>query len=260
MSRITRPIRMLLAAALCSLLAIGPAAAAVDYTDIWWNADESGWGVNFVQSDDFIFATFFIYGAGKKPKWVSAQLRKNAFDWAGPVYATTGTDFSKPWDPANNGVQKVGDARFEPTGGSTGRLSYAIEGITVDKHIARQTLTAIPLEGFYNAQVVYKTSSCSNPDGNQGVAVALDLTVTRAGDVLTFDFNQGNVAIEGAALQDGSRLRMPAATLTFGRDASRSGPAQGNQLKLTDLGIEGAFTALLLDGCVVSLVFTGYAQ
>ena len=23
---------------------------------------ESGWGVNFVQSDNFIFATFFIYG------------------------------------------------------------------------------------------------------------------------------------------------------------------------------------------------------
>jgi len=247
---------MLLAAALCSLLAIGPAAAAVDYTDIWWNADESGWGVNFVQSNDFIFATFFIYGAGKKPQWVSAQLRKDGSFWEGPVYATTGTDFSKPWDPANNGVQKVGDASFEPTGGNAGRLQYTIEGITVSKNIARQTLTPVPLEGSYAAQVVYRSSLCSNPDANRSIAIPLDLAVTRAGNVLSFDFNGSNVAVTGAAVQEGSRLRMPAATMTFYSSTEISGPAQGNQLRQTDLGIEGAFTALLQDGCAVSLIFS----
>ena len=34
---------------------------------------ESGWGVNFVQSDNFIFATFFIYGPNNQPIWYTAQ-------------------------------------------------------------------------------------------------------------------------------------------------------------------------------------------
>ena len=33
---------------------------AADYTDLWWNPAEGGWGVNLVQSDNFMFVTFFI--------------------------------------------------------------------------------------------------------------------------------------------------------------------------------------------------------
>ena len=51
-----------------------PAARAADYTDLWWNPAESGWGVNVVQSDTFMFLTFFIYGQDGKPTWYSASL------------------------------------------------------------------------------------------------------------------------------------------------------------------------------------------
>ena len=37
---------------------------------------EGGWGVNFVQSDQFIFATFFIYGPDNQPIWYTAQLTR----------------------------------------------------------------------------------------------------------------------------------------------------------------------------------------
>jgi len=49
-------------------------AAATDYTDIWWNPSESGWGVNIAQNGNFIFATFFVYAPGNAPTWVTGQL------------------------------------------------------------------------------------------------------------------------------------------------------------------------------------------
>ena len=52
-----------------ALAAVSFAAHATDYTDIWWNPAESGWGVNIVRSNTFIFATFFGYGPGNVPAW-----------------------------------------------------------------------------------------------------------------------------------------------------------------------------------------------
>jgi len=36
----------------------GTAAQAVDYTDLWWNANESGWGVALTQDVGMIFAAW----------------------------------------------------------------------------------------------------------------------------------------------------------------------------------------------------------
>ena len=50
---------------------------------------EGGWGVNVVQSDDFLFLTFFIYGADNKPTWYTAQLTLDASgNYNGKLYAT----------------------------------------------------------------------------------------------------------------------------------------------------------------------------
>ena len=89
-------IRRLAAVLLVSLALVRP-AAAVDYTDIWFLPSEGGWGVNLVQSNQFIFATFFIYGPNNQPTWYTAQLtRQTNGTWTGPVYATTGTYFGNP--------------------------------------------------------------------------------------------------------------------------------------------------------------------
>ena len=54
-------VRALAAALLVAAWALAAArpAAGADWTDIWWAVPEVGWGVNFVQSDRFIFATFY---------------------------------------------------------------------------------------------------------------------------------------------------------------------------------------------------------
>jgi hypothetical protein len=65
------------------VLAFAPAAAATDFTDIWFIPQESGWGVNIVQSDSFLFATFFIYGSDKAPTWYTALLTFDGTRYAG---------------------------------------------------------------------------------------------------------------------------------------------------------------------------------
>ena len=55
------------------LLVAAGRAAAVDYTDIWYIPAEAGWGVNVVQSDAFMFITFFgllFRDTGKQQKTV----------------------------------------------------------------------------------------------------------------------------------------------------------------------------------------------
>src|SRR5258707_9328042 len=54
-------LKRLMLATLCSmLLGASPPALATDYSDIWWIPAESGWGINFDQNEDVIFAPFYF--------------------------------------------------------------------------------------------------------------------------------------------------------------------------------------------------------
>ena len=86
------------------LLAVrAAAAAAVDYTDIWYAPAEPGWGVNLVQSDGFLFTTFFVFAQGGAPTWYTGQLNWDGTSkFSGGLYASTGTWFATvPWVAGN---------------------------------------------------------------------------------------------------------------------------------------------------------------
>jgi hypothetical protein len=78
---------------LIALLMLAAArAGATDYTDIWYLPAESGWGVNVVQSDSFLFMTFFIYGPDGKPTWYVGLVTQDASgNFNGTLYSATGT-------------------------------------------------------------------------------------------------------------------------------------------------------------------------
>jgi hypothetical protein len=179
------------------LFATALRAGASDYTDIWFNPSEQstgggGWGVNVVQSDAFLFLTFFVYGPDNKPTWYVAGLTRNANgNFNGPLYATTGTYFGAPWNPADGaGSAQVGTATFQPTGTYTANLSYTFTaGPTVVKAIQRQSLTSIPLDGSYNGTQVsnYSNTNCMGRGSffDRFFLVATQPTTT----TLTFSFN-----------------------------------------------------------------------
>jgi len=142
------------------------ARASVDYTDIWFNAAESGWGVNLAQTNfgpapsanDFIFATFFIYGPDGQPFWYAAQLFRagTGETFTGVMYRVKGTWFGAPTFPPvkASDVTQVGQATFTATSSSAGTLSYQVDAVTVNKNIERQTTIAQNLTGSTQASVL----------------------------------------------------------------------------------------------------------
>src|SRR5450759_1424094 len=143
------------------LLAAGRAAAIVDYTDIWYIPAEAGWGVNVVQSNSFLFITFFIYGADGKPTWFTGQVTQDANgNFNGTLYSTTGTYYILPWTGFTGGA--AGTVSFQPLGPYTARLIYTVNGVgTVTKTIQRQTLTAITVGGTYSGAQSGAYSGCT---------------------------------------------------------------------------------------------------
>ncbi|MEP7157106.1 MAG: hypothetical protein ABI905_15105 [Betaproteobacteria bacterium] len=143
------------------------AYAAINYQDMWWNANESGWGVNVAQQNNTMFATWFIYAAGGQPLWVvmsnAQRSGANGNTFTGDLFQTTGTAFSvvpfTPLQPSN--VTTVGSATFVFSDAKNGTLTYSINGAQVVKQITRQPLSSINLSGTYYGGI-FRTANCAN--------------------------------------------------------------------------------------------------
>jgi|SoiMethySBSTD1v2_1073268.scaffolds.fasta_scaffold111762_3 hypothetical protein len=249
-------IRRLAAVLLVSLALVRP-AAAVDYTDIWFLPSEGGWGVNLVQSNQFIFATFFIYGPNNQPTWYTAQLtRQTNGTWTGPVYATTGTYFGNPWNTSNNSATVVGTATFTPTSAITGTLAYNVNGVAVTKSIQRQSLTAIPLGGTYRGAYQSVFTNCNDSALNGAIDYDSRWTVsqTTGGSMTLAVTSNDPFTMSGSYFQTGTLFSMANATYSL---AGRTMTATVTQIKATAQGLEGTWTANVgaaYPGCVE----TGY--
>lgn len=129
------------AALLLAAVVNGPAwatGASTDQSDLWWNASESGWGIQLVQQHDTIFATMYVYAASGQPEFYVAVLgRTGGLVWSGSVYRTTGPHWSGPFDPATVVETEVGTMAWQAQTVSTARLTYTILGTTVEKLVER---------------------------------------------------------------------------------------------------------------------------
>ena len=115
-----------------------------NYQDLWWNPNESGWGVNLTHQSDIIFATLFTYDAAGKGMWLilsRGDRIAGTQNFAGAIYRTTGPNFDAvpftPIGPSN--LTQVGNMRLEFADGNTAKLIYDVNGASVTKNIQRQT-------------------------------------------------------------------------------------------------------------------------
>jgi len=226
--------------------AIAP-AQAIDYTDIWWVPTESGWGVNFVQSDNLIFATMFVYGPDGAPTWVIAQMTRTPTGvFFGPVFATTGPYYGAPaFKTSLSTEQQVGTATFHPTGPANGELNYSVSTVFVSKLIQRQNLAAAALDGAYLGGTKTLLTGCDFPEQNGVTYNAALIFVDR--------FAPGQIQLE--LVSDGGLLCKVAGTLE--QQGTLNGVTEAiytcndglattatlSELKRTSLGIEGRLVA-----------------
>jgi hypothetical protein len=256
----------LVAVLLFALMLSSPAARAQtsDYTDLWFNPAESGWGVTFTQNEDLIFMTFYVYDAARQPTWYIAVTRRDANgNFSGPVYGTTGPFYGGAFDPTTVGGRTAGFASFVPTNSFQGSLSFSADGYSHDTYIERQSLANILVGGTYQTVVTGSQSGCAN-SANNGIFSETDqvaVSQTFNPDTLRFDFFQNGTLvcrIEGDYAQSGKLIRVPAATYTC--TSGVNSQANVSDLLVTPIGIEGTWSAVTLGGCVESARFAGVLQ
>jgi hypothetical protein len=246
------------------LLFVPLRALAIDYSDIWFLPAESGWGVNLIQNEDVIFATFFVYGPNNQPTWFVAVMNRDGNgNFTGNLYTTVGSYYGGPWNPAANSETLAGTASFVPSDPYSGTLSYSLtSGPTVVKPIQRQTLRTIVLGGTYSGGQVgaYSGSSCSL--GNY--VDHFDVQVTQPGDgTATFMFayeDSGlSCTLSGTLQQKGMLYSIPNASYSCSDGLNTS--ASLTQIKATSLGIEGILAApSVAGGCREDATFSGALQ
>lgn len=228
---------------------------AVDYTDLYYVPGEEGWGVNVVQSDDFLFLTFFIYGADNKPTWYTAQLTLDAGgNYNGQLYATTGTYYAMPWKASDQTTVAVGTASFQPTSAYTAKLIYVVTtpaplAATVTKALQRQPLTKITIGGTYIGAQSGAYSGCSSGSDNGGYSDFFNLNVDQSTTgTVTFTFNYQNLTctLSGSLTQFGQLYTIP--TTAYVCDDGLNTNASMAEIKATSLGIEGKFSAPSVGG------------
>ncbi|APV50059.1 hypothetical protein BWI17_10395 [Betaproteobacteria bacterium GR16-43] len=202
-------LRRFAAAVVLTLGFAAPASAVTaspDFSDLWFNAAESGWGITFTQQANTIFAAMYVYGTDGTPRWyvatqmLSQPAASGQFKYGGVLYATTGTYFGTiPFNPASTVATPVGNMAITFSSSSAGTLIYDVGGVTITKPIVRQTFGTNSLAGGYFGGVAAVQNGCTTSTSNGAAAYFLSsgVTVTHTNNVVAIrlDGVSGSTAV-----------------------------------------------------------------
>jgi len=117
---------------------VGTLTPAVDYSDLWWNPNESGWGMAMAQQNANIFLAWYVYDATGKPVWyVASNCTVNGSSCSGALYSTTGPPFGPTFSGSIH-VATAGSVIVSFIDANDAVLSYTVGGVTATKTITRQ--------------------------------------------------------------------------------------------------------------------------
>ena len=121
---------------------MSPRSPWVDYSGMWWNVSESGWGLSISQGPtNQFFAVWFVYDAAGMPTWYTLEMGRWEGNYEGRVYRYTGPHYASIFDPGKVAGTEVGTGTLGFTNANTGYFYYTIEGTSGFKSITR-----VPIE------------------------------------------------------------------------------------------------------------------
>ena len=112
-----------------------------DYTDLWWNPAESGWGISITHHvNNNLLLVWFTYDATGHPEWVVAQGGQwtGSSTWTGTMYRTSGPPSGGKFDPALVQATPIGQATLSFPDADNGTLKYVMDGRSGAKSLTRQ--------------------------------------------------------------------------------------------------------------------------
>src|SRR5262249_6327327 len=152
-------------------------ATGRNYSDLWWNSNESGWGANVIHQGNILFITMFLYGTDGRPTWyLSSAVLYVSTDSAGndtfrgELAQVTGSPFTQAFNPNATQATAVGTITFIGLANGGGTLSYTVNGVpngSVTKSVTRLTYRANTVTSTeYSGATVYTRSGCTSASLN----------------------------------------------------------------------------------------------
>jgi hypothetical protein len=125
----------------CTTAPPPPPPSNTNYSDLWWNANESGWGLSITHHTSGVaFIAWYTYDTSGNPKWyVASECRIANGACSGALYETNGPRFDQPFNPALVSVRNVGTISFAFSSANSGTMTYNVQGRTGVKAITRQS-------------------------------------------------------------------------------------------------------------------------
>ena len=236
--------------ALAAWLWLAQPAAAAQFTDLWFNPQESGWGASIVQQDDVAFVMLYVYGLDGAPRWYFASdARIVAYSpqgmplFRGALHRAEGPWHGGPFDPAQVRTAAVGELYVEAIGADEVRLSYTAEGVSVTKNVQRLTWRVPEVSGFYTAamHLRYRYALEGPPYAHWRFAGDMWLAVDGTEATLRLDEPQGRACLYRGGFSQAGRYARMAGTYSCGD--GESGTFEVTQLEATAEGVAGRLEA-----------------
>lgn len=123
----------------------GPTGPALDYSAMWWNPSESGWGMSITQHGATMFAAWYIYDHTGTATWLvmPGGTWTSSTSITGDLFATSGPLSTQPFDPSQVNVQRVGTATIAFSAADRAVLSYVVNGVSGTKAIQQQNFGVV---------------------------------------------------------------------------------------------------------------------
>lgn len=162
----------ILAAAIATSAPSYATTFSTNFTDMWSNAQEPGWGLFIDQQADVLLGTLFIYDKGNMAAWYTVQWSLNSINpggqpsYTGTLFQTTGPALGQPWNPAFLQYRAVGQATIEFGDDAHALLNYTIDGAGAVKQVSRLTFATNSILGKYIGSTQDTTYDCKDPARN----------------------------------------------------------------------------------------------
>lgn len=233
-----------------------------DFTNLWYNPSESGWGVNIIHQQGTLFATLFVYGSDSRPLWlVGPAVNLTGSDssaiaiFSGTLYQTTGPVHTGSFNPNAVGLSTVGTVSFRFRDARTAQMTYTYNGATVTKNIVPQVWANSSLAGTFIGGSFGATATCGAPvqTGN----TTMTWTITHTGNTATIVNAASGCTMTGTVTQAGKHAAIYG---NYSCTGGRTGQFGLEYLEVGLWGLTGLYISVNDSGCSGKVATIGMAR
>ena len=235
---------------------------ATDTSDVWYNPNESGWGLTVAQQNDTLFAVLYLYGSDNKATWYVAPnmpfagVTASGTSYSGTLYQTTGSPYTQTFNAASRTTREVGTATFTLTNLTTATIAYSIDNVTVAKSVQRLTWLANSMSGNFMGARLGTVSGCP-AGGDSGYREEQGNWIIQhdpSGVQMAFSGSTGTCTYSGPYAQGG---HFGFVTGNFTCSSGTSGTFQAYEVNAQITAIAGRLTSTAANGCTFEGRFAG---